>query len=270
MALELNKQKIVQRNYWLRVNYERLINLIQKEIRARYKFTLLGWLWIILTPIIQALVISFFLVRVIGLKSSDVNNDILPIIILSGLTVWNFLSRTISQTMNTFISNKGLVKNNHLPLFLLPLANTIVKFIDYLLDTLVLIIIVYLLHLQIQINFLALIFLSFCIFIFGYALSLIASLFNIFIRDFGHLISFILSIWFWSSPIFYPAKLISPNLWFVNLNPIVHILASYRQIILTNTLDLEKLLKVFGMAAITLLIANIFFMRNKHKVYDVK
>jgi len=271
VATALSKQSSFNRLFWLRINYERLVNLVQKEIRARYKFTFLGWLWIILTPIIQALVISFFLIKVIGLKTPDANDSLtLPIIILSGLTVWNFISRTMTQSMNAFILNRNLVKNNYLPLFLLPLSNTIVKFIDYLLDTTVLIIIIFILGLGVKINLLALIFLSFTIFLFVYALSLISSLINVFIRDFGHLISFFLSIWFWSSPIFYPASLIAPELWFVNLNPVVHILASYRQIVLTNQLDLEKLIKVFGLAIIFLVIANIFFMSNRKKVYDVE
>jgi len=270
VATALTKHLSPPRKYWFKINFERLIVLTQKEIRSRYKFTVLGWLWIILTPIIQALVISFFLVKVIGLKAPGTETIELPVIILSGLTVWNFVSRTIIQSMNTFIMNKGLVKNNYLPLFLLPLSNTIVKFIDFLTDTAVVLIIVFALQLQTQINILALILFAICLFIFVYALSLFFSLINIFVRDFGHLISFILSIWFWSSPIFYPATLIAPKLWFVNLNPLVHMLASFRQIMLTNTFDSDKLIKIFLMSVVLLILTNFFFMRNQKKVYDVE
>lgn len=254
-------------NLAAQLNWERLWQLVKREIKQRYKDTVLGVVWIVLAPIIQALAISFILVRVIGVNSA-IPAALFPFIVLSGFLVWNFIARTVGHALSTFTNNRELVINQHIPLALLPLSQTIVKLIDYLVELVVLIILLFIVNQPITWSFLGLLPLTFALFLFTCGLSFIFSTAYIVIRDTGHLMSFILSIWFWLSPVFYPSDIIPKALSILNFNPVVHFLFAARQMLFYNLVDPVKLAKILVMSAIVFVVGIVFFERVKPKIYD--
>lgn len=257
------------RRQWLKLNRERLGFLVKREIKSRYKDTWLGLLWIIITPIIQALVISFFLVKILGLSAPGVEAHTMPLVVLSGLVLWNFVSRAFSQSMSAFSGRRELVITQPLPLAIFPVTDSLTKLFDFVIDTLVVVIMAVVVTQSFSWNLLWLPVLGGILWLFVVGLCLLASLIEVRVRDVGHLVSFFLSIWFWSTPIFYPAELVPSQYQFMNLNPLLHFLASYRQIILSATLDVEKLSKLFILSTVWLVVAVFIFNKNRRHIYDV-
>lgn len=252
----------------LRLYWELLLELAKRETRRRYKDTALGWIWIILLPLIQSAVIAFLFVKLAGVSFSDPKIPYV-LIVLSGFTVWNFVSHAVSQAMTALSDSMELINTQPLPLTLLPLAGALVKTYDWLIELLVFVILTVILTGSIPTTFfMGILPLAVSLTMFVAGLALLTSLLGSFVRDSGHLISLFLSVWFWLSPIFYTASRIPTHLRAINLNPLVHFLAAFRQISLEGVLDAEKLAKLFIMSAIVFVASLIIFHRTSRRVYD--
>lgn len=252
----------------LQLRFEQLSHLIRRDIKRRYKDTALGLLWIILTPVIQSVIISFIFVKIIGIRSTQLPADLYPFIVLTGLTSWNYVSHTISQAMGIFTANRELVMNQPVPLLLLPLASSLVKLFDFVVETGFLIVLLIVIQHAPGWEILLLIPFTLALFLFVTGLSFLFSLAYLYVRDVGHIVSFILSVWFWLSPIFFPAELIPSRLAFFNANPMIHIIASFRNIMLYHTLDPVKDSKLLILGTAFFVVGITVFNRYAKKAYD--
>lgn len=259
----------MHRKRLLRLRFEQLLYLVRRDIKKRYKDTVLGLLWIVLTPLIQSVVISFVLVRIIGVESGSLPARLYPFIVLTGLTTWNYISHTVSQAMGLFTANRELVQNQPLPLILLPLSSALVKLFDFVIDGAFLILLLIIIGYSPGWLVLLIVPFSLALFLFVTGLSLLFSLIYLYIRDVGHLVSFILSVWFWLSPIFFSAELIPPHLALFNLNPMVHILASFRNILLYHIADPMKEAKLLVMGLVVFTAGVVVFRRYARKAYEI-
>lgn len=251
-----------------RLFIEQLNALAKRETHRRYKDTLVGWLWIILVPILQSAVIAFFFVRFVGLTRQSPNSPYL-LIVLSGYTVWNYVSHTVSQAMSAFTSNMDLINTQPLPLILLPLTNTWVKTLDWVVSLVMFAVVTAFMTGSLPTSFwLGLLPFGLALAMFVSSLAILAALAGSLVRDIGHLVSLLLSLWFWISPIFYPAHLIPSALSALNLNPLMHFLAAFRQISLEGILDLEKLSKLLIVSAGCLLLSLLLYRRLAWRIYD--
>ncbi len=252
----------------LRLNWELLCELTRRETRRRYKDTILGWLWIILIPILQSAVISYLFVKLAGIDFGS-SEQTYFLIVLSGFTVWNFVSHTVSQAMSALSGNLELINTQPLNIALLPLSGVAVKTIDWVIDLLSFIILLTILFQAPGVTFfIGILPLAISLILFVAGLSLLAAMVGVLVRDAGHLISLFLSIWFWTSPIFYPAARISSQFAFINLNPLVHFLAAFRQMSLDGTVDADKIAKLFIASLVFFAFSLLVFRRQTWRVYD--
>ena len=245
-----------------------MLELARRETRRRYKDTILGWLWIILIPLLQSAVIAFLFVKMAGIDLSGTNEPYV-LLVLSGFTVWNFVSHTVSQSMTALSGNMDLINTQPIPISLLPLSGALVKTYDWLTEVLVFIVVAIMVTGQLPTTFwqgIVPLVVSLTLFVAG--LSLIISLIGSLIRDAGHLVSLFLSIWFWLSPIFYPAERIASRFGLINLNPLIHFLAAFRQISLDGILDVDKLAKLFVCSAVFFVVSLVVFQRQSWRIYD--
>lgn len=242
--------------------------MVRRDIKRRYKDTALGLLWIILTPLIQSVVISYVFVKVIGIQSTQLPASLYPFIVLTGLTAWNYISHTISQAIGLFTINRELVQNQPIPLLLLPLSSSLVKLFDFMVETGFLVVLLIIIKHAPGWEVLLLIPFTFSLFLFVTGLSFLFSLIYLYVRDVGHVVSFILSVWFWLSPIFFPAEIIPERLALFNANPMIHILASFRNIMLYHTSDPLKDSKLLVLSLAVFLFGAMVFSRYSKKAYD--
>ncbi|MEZ4733025.1 MAG: ABC transporter permease [Caldilineaceae bacterium] len=201
----LYKQPRLQ-GLWLRlrelVHYRELIlNLALRELKARYKNTVLGFFWSLLNPLGMMLV--FTAVFTVFMRS-EVEN--FPIYALCGLLPWNFFSAAVMGSVNTIVSNANLVTKVYFPREVLPIATVLANLFNFLLTLVVLFAALIIVRAPVSpwLWLLPVVILIQSAFILG--LAFILSTLNVFYRDTLMVMDVAMLAWFFLTPIFYPLE----------------------------------------------------------------
>jgi len=201
----LDKQPRLQ-GLWLRlrelVHYRELIlNLALRELKARYKNTVLGFFWSLLNPLGMMLV--FTAVFTVFMRS-EVEN--FPIYALCGLLPWNFFSAAVMGSVNTIVSNANLVTKVYFPREVLPIAAVLANLFNFLLTLVVLFAALIIVRAPVSpwLWLLPVVILIQSAFILG--LAFILSTLNVFYRDTLMVMDVAMLAWFFLTPIFYPLE----------------------------------------------------------------
>jgi ABC-type polysaccharide/polyol phosphate export permease len=217
---------------------ELFVNLTLRELRGKYKRSLLGWTWSLLNPlatmVIFTVVFRFFL-KVEVEPGNPSGLDVFAIFLVCGLLPWNFLSNGMSGSMGALIGNSNLIKKVFFPREILVVSNIASWVVSFVLEMGVLAVV-----LLVAGNFvlpwllpaLALVAVQ-TMFVVG--IGLLLSVLNVYFRDVQHLIGILLQIWFYATPIVYPISVVgealddSPALFTLyKLNPMVRFVEAYR------------------------------------------
>ncbi|MCF7837668.1 MAG: ABC transporter permease [Candidatus Marinimicrobia bacterium] len=216
---------------------EMLANLVSRELKARYKGSLLGLCWAILTPLFMALVYVFFLrllARGIPLET-----------VLIGVFAWQFTANCVQSGLTAVTGNANLVKKVFFPRQVLPLAGTLANTVNFLLSLGVqTVLLAFLLGARGEAipprAALALVVLVYHG-LFNYGLSLWLAAANVYFRDVQHLVGVLLTAWFFASPAMYDLSMVAqvtagrPGLYDLYLcNPMALIITAYRALFLPD------------------------------------
>ncbi len=213
---------------------ELLLNLTRKEVKVKYKNSVLGIVWSMINPLIMLLV--FYIAFGLFFKVQGTGIEFFAIYLMSGILPWNFLANSLNLAVGTVVSNGNLVKKVYFPREVLPLANVGAAAFNFFLQSLVLFAFMLILryHFSPWLLMFPLVMLLEALFIIGVALFLAAL--NVFYRDLQHLTEIVLMAWFWMTPIVYPITYITDKLpgWAQQiyfLNPMTHIIQLFHEII---------------------------------------
>ncbi len=209
---------------------ELLYNLIVRNLKIRYKNSVLGFFWTLLGPIFLIIIYSVFL----GFLKLPVP---LPVLV-TGIIAWQFLAMCLGDSQYAIIGNANLVTKTSFPRIILPLAMVKANMINFLLSFIVLLIYLGI----VRVSFGAVYWLP-VIMITHFALclgvSLIVSCSNVYFRDTEHIMSIFMLAWFFVSPVIYPVEFILDKLpeklhLLAFCNPMIGILTSYRILLLSS------------------------------------
>lgn len=199
-----------------------LTEMTNKETKLRYKRTYLGFLWIILTPILQMLTIGFVFSYFIKIPNYF-------LFLFTGLLPWSFFSITLGRATTSIVNERLLLHKSKFPIETIPISIVLSNFYQLIISVALLIIFLVctnkLFFPQIFMIFGALVW----ILILTSCLSLLLSTLNVRYRDVGHIIQTILLLWFYATPIMYDFSLIPDSLKFYYfLNPLTSIFEMFR------------------------------------------
>lgn len=220
---------------------ELFVNLTLRELRGKYKRSLLGWTWSLLNPlatmVIFTVVFRFFL-KVDVEPGSPSGLDVFAIFLLCGLLPWNFLSNGMSGSMGALIGNSNLIKKVFFPREILVASNVASWVVSFLLEMAVLAAVLLVagnMVLPWLVPALGLVVVQ-TMFVVG--LGLLLSVLNVYFRDVQHLVGIVLQIWFYATPIVYPISVVQnalknqPTLFTLyKLNPMVRFVEVYRDLL---------------------------------------
>lgn len=209
-----------------------LAELTKREIAQRYKQSILGYFWVILNPLAQMLVMSFVFSKLFNVTGLGVPYSIF---LFAGLLPWTLFSSSLTSAANALVGNAGLLSKIYFPREILVASTILAKVVDYFLASLIFILMMIIFKVTITWN----IFWFLPIFLiqnlFSYAIGIVLSAFNLFYRDIQYLLSLILLIWMYLTPIVYSAETFPANhRWIFQLNPMAIIINAYRQVILAG------------------------------------
>jgi lipopolysaccharide transport system permease protein len=231
-----------------------------RNIKARYQQSLLGWLWAIVQPGMQVIILTIIFTRFLPIDTGAVPY---PIFSFVAVIPWTFLAASLSDMIPVLVNNMSLVTKIYFPREVLPFAAMLARLMDFFVSFgfLVLLILIY----KQPIFFIGWLFLPLVLFIqllliVGIGLFLSAA--NVFFRDVQSMLTLGIQLWFYASPIIYPTTQVPENLRpYYFLNPMAGILETYRDLIIYGRVPGEYFL-YSSLISIGVFILGIWFFKR--------
>lgn len=203
-----------------------LQQLVRRDFQLKYRGSILGVLWSVLNPLLNMLVLSVVFSKVF----KQVDNYMLYI--LSGITVFSYLSESTQQALTSVVSYFGLLGKVNVPKLLFPISKVISSSITFFITTLVFMVLSWCIGVHATIYYLLIPVLQLMVIVFAMGVSFILSMAQVFFRDTQHLYSVICTIWMYATPILYPFESTIPEKLqpiFI-CNPMYHFVMFFRDV----------------------------------------
>lgn len=212
---------------------ELLWQMVGREVKARYKQSVLGYFWVILNPLAQMLVMSFAFSVIMRIPTNASSNIPYSVFLFVGFLPWTLFSNSLSSSCSSLVSSSSLITKIYFPRTILVLATTIAKIIDFLFALSILVFYMIAFQIPVNINIFWVIPIFIIQQIFTLGLSLFFAAANLLYRDVQYLLNLVLVLWMYLTPVIYPADIVPEQYKFVfQLNPMAVIINAYRQTVL--------------------------------------
>ncbi len=233
-------------------NYRELLkSSIKKEIRGKYKGSFLGIMWSFINPLLQVLIYAIIFPIIMG----DTGTDNYVVFLVVGIIPWTFFVTIINQGVIVIRSNAGIIKKVYFPREILPISVAASGLINFFISCII--ILIFVVTSGISLSW-VLIFVPFIAVIQAMlALGLVFALsaINIYIKDTEYIVTFILNMLFYATPVLYNASLFPSSIrWVLNMNPMGVIIDSYRNVFLNGQIpELGPIIYVFVLSVVVLI-----------------
>ncbi len=243
---------------------ELLYFLVWRDLKVRYRQTILGATWALIQPVFTMLTFTLFFGHLAKIPSDGIPY---PLFSLAGLVPWALFSHGLNQAANSLVGNSSMIKKIYFPRLLLPIAKVVSGLVDFGLALILLLgmILFYGIHPSANMIWLPVFVLLAMVTALGVALWLSAA--NVQFRDVQYLIPFMTQIWLFATPIAYPSSLV-PKQWRVlyGLNPMVGVVDGFRWCLLdAKACAPGPMLAVSCLVSVGLLVSGAFWFRRMEK-----
>lgn len=239
-------------------SYRQMIfSLVRKDLRGRYKGSVLGFLWTFLNPLFQLCIytIVFSTIMRMGI-------DKFYIFLFVALVPWLFFSACLQSGATVVINNQDLVKKIYFPRIVLPISYVTSSFVNMLLSFVV--VFGVLIVSGFGVNFVALLFLPLVMLIeymLCLGIALISSACTVYLRDLEHILGIVGMAWMYLTPVIYPPELVPEKYQLIfNLNPMTSIVEAYRDILYYKTCpQIETLFLATALGVAMIVVGSLIF-----------
>ncbi len=247
---------------------EMVASLVKRDLKSRYKGSVLGFLWMFLNPLLQLAVytVVFSTIMRMGI-------DKFYLFLFVALVPWLFFSTCLSAGTTVIFSQQDMVKKIYFPREVLPLAFTLSQFVNMLLSFLVIFAVVLCSGIKIELQALLYLPLVMCVeFILALGVTYLVSALNVYFRDLEHILGIVSMAWMYLTPIIYPIDMVPkeyvPLFYF---NPMTSITIAYRDILYYGQVPhISTLSNAMVMGFVVLAAGQITFGRlQKHFVEEL-
>jgi len=198
--------------------------LALKELRVRYKRSVLGFLWALLNPLLMMIILTLVFGTLMRFSI-----DHYAIFLLSMLLPWTFFSQSLAYGVESVVGNAQLLKKVRVATLVFPVAAVLANVINFLLSLLPLALLIVLLRFPLYWTWVYLPVPMLGLFLFTLGTCFLFATVNVFFRDVSHIVQIILSAWFYVSPIIYSLDFIPQKYrFFFRLNPMLYVLNGFR------------------------------------------
>lgn len=205
---------------------EVLYFLVWRDLKVRYKQTILGAGWVVFQPILMTIVFAIFLGRLIRVPSDGVPY---PLFAYSGLLLWTFVSNATLSSCYSLVTNAQIITRIYFSRMLIPAATVGVRLVDLIIASAVLLVMMVYYRVPLSLSLLLLPLFVMQIAVLVLAIGILAAALNVRYRDVGTLAPILLQVWMFSSPLVYSASIVPARLRLLySLNPLVGIIDGFR------------------------------------------
>ncbi|MGL4606011.1 MAG: ABC transporter permease [Eubacteriaceae bacterium] len=239
-----------------------LIELVSRDIKIKYRRSVLGLMWSVLNPLLMMLVITAVFSQIFKFEIEN-----FPAYYLTGVLIFNFVSEATTSAMTSILSGAALIKKVYIPKYIFPLEKVLFAFVNALFSMIAVAIVFIII--QVPIKWTIILFPIPLIYtlIFSIGFGLILATINVFFRDVGHLYGVWITAWMYLTPIIYPIEIL-PD--FVKrlllLNPLYYFVECFREVLLYGTVpSLGLNLACIGFSVTFLILGVLIFKSNQDK-----
>ena len=245
---------------------ELLYFLVWRDIKVRYKQTVIGAAWAIIQPFMTMIVFSLFFGRLAGIPSDGLPY---PIFSYAALVPWTFFAAGLANASNSLVGSANLIKKIYFPRLVIPISAVLSGVVDFLLAfaVLLLMMLAYGIVPTINVIFLPLFLLLALITALGVGLWLSAM--NVQFRDVRYVVPFLTQFWLFATPIAYPSSLIQNETLraLYGINPMAGVVEGFRWALLGTETAPAGTLIISAVVAVALLVSGAFYFRRMEKTF---
>jgi len=242
--------------------------LIERDLKLLYKQTALGAVWVVLQPLMAAVIFAVILGRFARLPSDGVPY---LLFVFCGLTVWTFFSQALQRAGNSLVRNAQLVSKVYFPRLILPLAHTLGAIVDFIVIFSVLLVLMGTYGYPPSLRLLVLPALLLLMISTATGVALWFSALSVKYRDCSYALPYFVQVWFYASPVIYPVSIV-PAKWqpLFALNPAVGFIEGFRWAVLgRSAIDTHILVITIIMSVLALMTGLFFFRRVERRFADL-
>ena len=241
---------------------ELLYFLTWRDIKVRYKQTVLGAAWAVIQPFMTMVVFSLFFGRLAQIPSDGIPY---PIFSYAALVPWTFFANGLSQSSNSLVGSANLIKKVYFPRLAVPIATILSGVIDFVLAFLVLLVFYGIVPTA---NVVWLPFFLLLALVTSLGAGLWLSAMNVQFRDVRYVVPFLVQLWLFATPIAYPSSIIpAPWRMLYAVNPMVGVVEGFRWALLGVETRPGPMVIVSALAAVALLVSGAFYFRRMEKTF---
>jgi len=271
--LQVTAHRTIWRPLWqLPSRAELIFSFAKRELLGRYKGSVLGVAWAVLTPVVMIAIFTFIFAGIFGARfgANDSHWDY-ALYLFCGLLPWSMFQESLQQSANTIVVHSNLVKRVVFPLETLPAAQVLAALGNQLFATIALLVATIIIRqrLELTVLWLPVLLIPQLLFTLG-ASWLIASL-GVFLRDITQGITLLLMAWMYLTPIIYPESIVPERFRaLLNFNPFTALVRSYRRVFLEGAApDWSGLLYFAAFALVVFVFGYWWFARTRKSFADV-
>lgn len=238
---------------------EMILSLVKRDLKSRYKGSILGFFWMFLNPLLQLMVYTIVFSTIMRM-----NIEKFYLFMFVALVPWLFFSTCLSAGTTVVFSQQDMVKKIYFPREVLPIAFTLSQFVNMLLSFLVIFIVVIFSGIDISlINFLYLPVVMLIEFILALGITFLVSALTVYFRDLEHILGIVSMAWMYLTPVIYPVDMVPDQ--FIKLfylNPMTTVVIAYRDILYYGQAPrISTLLNAAIWSVVVLVVGKVSFSR---------
>jgi lipopolysaccharide transport system permease protein len=244
---------------------ELLYFLSWRDIKVRYKQTLLGAAWAVLQPFFTMVVFSLFFGKLAKMPSDGVPY---PLFAFAALVPWTFFASGLTHSSNSLVESATLLKKVYFPRLVIPVSSVMSGVVDFVFAFIVLLVMMPIYGVLPTANVIWLPLLLVLAFVTSLGVGLWLSAINVKYRDVRHTIPFLTQFWLFATPIAYPSSLLSESWRIVYaLNPMVGVVEGFRWALLSTDTAPGPMILVSSLTALIVLVGGAFYFRRMEKTF---
>jgi lipopolysaccharide transport system permease protein len=239
--------------------------LVLRDIKVKYKQTVLGGLWAIIQPFFSMVVFTLFFGQLARIPSDGIPY---PIFSYSALVAWAYFAHSITGSVQSLVGNAGLISKVYFPRLIIPLTPLLAGLLDFLLASLVLIgmMIYFKIYPTVYICFLP--FLILLMMLTAGGVGMLLAALNAKYRDIGYTVPFLVQLWMFLSPIVYPSSMVPEKYRLLYaVNPMVGIIEGFRSALLGTTAFPSMMVVVSVFVSMALFLLGLLYFKQTERYF---
>jgi ABC-type polysaccharide/polyol phosphate export permease len=215
------------------LRYRQLIqSLVTRELKARYRGSVLGFFWSFINPLLMLLIYTFVFATVLPNRAPDIQPYAL--FMFCGILPWTWFSASLLESSNVLISGGNLIKKVLFPAEVLPIVTVLANMVHFFLG--LPIVVIFLAYYRLMPDAVDMLWFPLVVLVqllFTTGLALLVSALTVHFRDFKDILGNVVTFWFFATPIIYPMRMVveQGGKFWMDINPISHLAISYQEIL---------------------------------------